>query len=196
MGDSTAERGGQVSLNPWPHIRREPVGMVVIPLLSWFAGGWLFGWASAPYDPAWARTFPRRAALMALAGPAANFALVLAAGLLLRLGLEWGYFHQPYAISSDHLVTVSQAGLPEFLARALSVFFSLNLLLGVFNLLPVPPLDGGSLPLLLLPARAANRYFDLMHSPALRLVGLLLISRGFGSFFPGILRSVARVIYL
>src|SRR5690348_17172584 len=71
LGDDTASRGGQVSLDPVPHIRREPIGMVVLPLLTWFIAGWMMGWASAPYDPEWARRYPRRAALMALAGPAA-----------------------------------------------------------------------------------------------------------------------------
>jgi len=51
LGDDTAKQGGQVSLNPVPHIRREPFGMVLVPLLSWFMGGWLIGWASAPITP-------------------------------------------------------------------------------------------------------------------------------------------------
>ena len=195
LGDSTAARGGQVSLNPWPHIRREPLGMVVVPLLSWFLGGWLMGWASAPYDPEWARTYPRRAALMALAGPAANFSLVLAAGLLLRLGLEWGFFQVPYSLTSSQLVLASSSAAAAFAAKALSVIFSLNLLLGVFNLVPLPPLDGASVPLLLLPARAARGYLDALHSPAVRLIGLVLVSRGLGAFFPNILRTVAELLY-
>src|SRR5947207_14525690 len=52
-GDDTAFAGGQVSLNPVPHIQREPWGMVVIPILSLIMTGNLFGWASAPYDPCW-----------------------------------------------------------------------------------------------------------------------------------------------
>jgi len=51
-GDSTAFHGGQVTLNPWPHIRREPFGLVVVPILSYFVAHWMIGWASAPYDPA------------------------------------------------------------------------------------------------------------------------------------------------
>jgi hypothetical protein len=70
LGDSTAYEGGQVSLDPTPHIRREPIGMVVVPIISYLIGGWMIGWASAPYDPRWANQYPRRAALMALAGPA------------------------------------------------------------------------------------------------------------------------------
>src|SRR5258705_9500420 len=54
-GDDTAFAGGQVSLNPVPHIQREPWGMVVIPILSLIMTGNLFGWASAPYDPLWER---------------------------------------------------------------------------------------------------------------------------------------------
>jgi hypothetical protein len=95
LGDDTAAKGGQVSLNPWPHVRREPFGMIVVPLLSWFLGGWMIGWASAPYNPEWAKQYPRRAALMALAGPTANLLLVLAAALLIRVGIEWQVFTSP-----------------------------------------------------------------------------------------------------
>src|SRR2546426_581765 len=69
-GDPTAYLGGQVSLSPLPHIRREPIGMLVVPLLTAFTNGWALGWASTPYDPLWAARHPRRAASMAAAGPA------------------------------------------------------------------------------------------------------------------------------
>src|SRR5437763_130762 len=68
-GDRTAYLGGQVSLSPLPHIRREPIGMLLVPLLTAFTNGWAMGWASAPYDPRWADRHPRRAAWMAAAGP-------------------------------------------------------------------------------------------------------------------------------
>ncbi|HUK64150.1 MAG TPA: hypothetical protein VLV15_12475, partial [Dongiaceae bacterium] len=71
-GDPTALRAGQVSLSPLPHIRREPIGMLVVPLLTAFTQGWAIGWASTPYDPRWAAEHPHRAARMAAAGPAAN----------------------------------------------------------------------------------------------------------------------------
>src|SRR5437764_15474891 len=86
-GDTTAAR--QVSLNPVPHIQREPWGMVVFPILSLIVTRNLFGWASAPYDPLWERRHPRRAAWMALAGPATNYTLMLIAAVTLRLG--WTY---------------------------------------------------------------------------------------------------------
>src|SRR5204862_4039055 len=61
-GDDTAARGGQVSLNPVPHIQREIFGMVVVPILALFLGGAMIGWASAPFDPDWQRRYPKRAA--------------------------------------------------------------------------------------------------------------------------------------
>src|SRR5690349_5892393 len=94
-GDPTAFHGGQVTLNPAPHIRREPFGMVWAPLLSFVLGGWMIGWASAPYDPLWQERYPRRAALMSLAGPAANFALFIIAAVCIRVGLLVGLFQAP-----------------------------------------------------------------------------------------------------
>ena len=145
-GDLTAFHGGQVTLNPVPHIRREPVGMVLMPLLCYAAGGFMIGWASAPYDPLWARRYPRRAALMSLAGPLANFSLLLIAALLLNLGAFTGFFRN----------SEQATGIVVFL----SVMFSLNLLLGIFNLIPIPPLDGFTVLALFLPATAALRLFD------------------------------------
>src|SRR6185436_16732180 len=75
-GDPTAYHGGQVSLDPRPHIKREPFGMLILPLISSVTSGWPIGFASAPFDPTWALRHPRRAAWMALAGPGANLALV------------------------------------------------------------------------------------------------------------------------
>src|SRR5271166_1997875 len=146
LGDETAERGGQVTLNPLPHMRREPFGMVVVPILSWYLGGWI----SAPYNAAWARQNPRSAALMALAGPGTNLALALAAGLLIRLGYEWGAFSAPSTLTMSHLAASADGALMGSAAQLLSIFLSLNLLLFVFNMIPLPPLDGSNAPLLLL----------------------------------------------
>src|SRR5215470_3009470 len=116
-GDSTAALNGQVTLNPIPHIRREPWGMVVIPILAFLFTRGMIGWASAPFDPAWERRYPKRAALMALAGPAANFILMFigAAGLRTLAYLQ-----------------VPGEGI-GFLVATLFAMFNLNLLLGVFN---------------------------------------------------------------
>jgi Zn-dependent protease len=195
LGDDTASRGGQVSLNPIPHIKREPVGMVVMPILSWMLGGWMMGWASAPYNAEWARNYPRRAGLMAIAGPAANLMLVALAALLIRLGLAGNVFMSPYALGMSRVATSVDGGTWEIAAKLLSITFSLNLLLFVFNLLPIPPLDGSSVPLLALPENLARRYFDALRSPALQLIGFIIVMRGFGAFFPPIFLLVVRLLF-
>src|SRR5690606_18900838 len=132
-GDPTAYAGGQVSLDPRPHIRREPFGMVVLPLLSVALTGWPFGFASAPYDPHWAARHPRRAAWMSLAGPAANLALVLLAMAALRAGVAAGVFDAPAAVRFGHVAEAGAAGgaaIWPALAFLLGVFFSMNLVLG------------------------------------------------------------------
>ncbi len=184
-GDRTAYHGGQVTLNPIPHIRREPIGMVALPLLSVLLSGWPIGFASAPYDPAWAHRYPRRSAWMALAGPAGNLVLVFAAALLVRWGLATGFFLAPESVAFDHLVTgVGTSGLAPSLAMLVSVFFSLNLLLATFNLLPFPPLDGaGAIPLLL-GTSGGRRYQEMLVTHrGLGLIGILLAWRYFDLLF-------------
>jgi len=195
LGEDTAARGGQVSLNPVPHVRREPFGMVVVPLLSFLAGGWLIGWASAPYSPTWARQFPRRAALMALAGPATNLLLALAAALFIRIGYECHFFRAPYSISASHLTSAVQDGPAVLLAPLLSIMLSLNLLLFLFNLVPLPPLDGSSAPLLLLPPAAAEKYQSVMSSPWLSMAGILVASRLVSPILPKLLLGTVSVLY-
>ena len=151
-GDLTAYAGGQVTLNPAPHIQREPFGMVLMPWLSFLLGGgsWMMGWASAPYDPYWARRHPRRSGWMALGGPAANFILVIVAGLVIQAGLRSGLFLLPGSLSMSRLVEAN-GGIAAGFATFFSILFSLNLLLGTFNLIPFPPLDGFSVLNIVLP---------------------------------------------
>ena len=109
-GDLTAYHGGQVSLDPRPHIKREPIGMLVLPIVSALLSGWPMGFASAPYDPRWAMRYPKRAALMALAGPGANLLLVVLAGIAIRGGILAGVFHAPESVNFDHIVSGRRVG--------------------------------------------------------------------------------------
>jgi Zn-dependent protease len=183
-GDTTAALGGQVTLNPVPHIRREPWGMVVIPILAFLFTRGMIGWASAPFDPLWERRHPKRAALMALAGPAANFTLMLIAALGLRIGHAMGW--QRF----DPLT-----GQPDFATATLFVFFSLNLLLGTFNLLPVPPLDGSSGIMLLMGENTAQRYLDWLRGSGYARLGLLVGLLAFRYFY-GPVESAATNLLL
>ena len=133
LGDPTASNAGQVSLSPWPHVRRAPIGMLFVPIFTALTQGWTLGWAHTPYDPEWADRHPRRAALMSLAGPLGNLALAGIAFALIQAGLAWGAFEAPQTASVQQLVLnalppdAMQAG--DFVAEGLSVILALNTLL-------------------------------------------------------------------
>ena len=195
-GDLTAFHGGQVSLDPLPHIQREPFGMVVFPILSYVMGGWMMGWASAPYDPDWAQRHPRRAAWMALAGPGANFSLVMLAALLIHAGIWTGVFTYPDRTGFMHMVDAARPGLLAGAATFLSLLFSLNLLLGTFNLLPVPPLDGFGAVGLLLSEDGAARFQSFGQSMrGFSYLGLLVAWRVFDPIFAPIFSLALKALY-
>ena len=198
LGDDTAYRGGQVSLDPVPHIRREPFGMVVVPILSWILNGGrsMIGWASAPYNPDWARRHPRRAAWMAMAGPAANVVLVLLAALLIHVGIEWGVFAIPYQADFMHIVDAPvDAKLWQFCATLLSVTFSLQIILITFNLLPVPPFDGSAIPLFFLSESGCEKYQELIRNPAAQVFGMIIAWQSFGKILPVIRKFALHLLY-
>lgn len=146
MGDDTAKLAGRLSLNPFRHIDR--FGTIILPailvigqLLTFGRILFLFGWAKPVPVAAWKFRDPRRGmAWVAAAGPAMNFFLAWLGAVGLYL---------PAALSAPAATVVSQ----------LLVYFILfNLALGLFNLLPIPPLDGGRIVVGLLPEPVALRY--------------------------------------
>jgi Zn-dependent protease len=167
----------------------------VAPAITFFASGFMLGWASAPYDPHWQQSHPRRAGWMALAGPGANFILLILAIVGIRVGIAMGAFAVPESITFSHMVTAKSAGLAEGVAQFLSIVFSLNLMLGTFNLLPLPPLDGSTAVGLLLSEKAALRFAQLSHSPMLSLVGILIAWQIFGALSGAIFRLGTVLLY-
>ena len=195
-GDTTALEGGQVSLNPLPHIRREPFGMVIVPLLGIAFGTGLIGWASAPYNPAWSQKHPKRAAWMSLAGPAANFTLALLAGIAMRIGLATHSFVPVVPTPAQIVGVASQSGLADGVATILSLFFSLNILLGIFNLIPFPPLDGyGVLGLFLTEGGALRLQEMRMKMGASSLIGMLIAWQVFNRYYPDLFALTTNLFY-
>lgn len=140
FGDDTAARAGRLTLNPLPHL--DPFGSVIVPALGAITGLPVIGWAKpVPVSPARLR-HPRRDMLwVSLAGPFTNFVLSAGAAVGARLA---------YAASGDPFRPFAEQPLGF---RVLLSFAFVNLALGVFNLLPIPPLDGSSLLERALPAR-------------------------------------------
>ena len=132
LGDPTAKLMGRLTLNPIPHI--DPFGTIIVPLLLMVPALFgmptvIFGWAKpVPYNPYNLRYQRWGGAIVGLAGPAANFLLALTFGLALRF------------------IDVDSALSPLFpIALVFGIIVYLNLLLGIFNLLPIPPLDGSKI---------------------------------------------------
>ena len=170
-GDLTAYNGGQVSLDPVAHIKREPLGMVVFPLLFLYLNGFPFGWASAPYDPVWANNNHRKAALMSLAGPAANLLLVIVTGIALKIGIDQGHFTSSQIFSSIYGGSSYElsAGV-----KILSITFFLNFLLFLFNLLPLPGLDGSGVIPIFMNKRMATSYSNAISNPGFAFLSLFI----------------------
>ncbi|MEZ4332656.1 MAG: site-2 protease family protein [Myxococcota bacterium] len=196
-GDLTAYAGGQVSLDPIPHMRREPFGMVIVPIVTLILNGFPIGWASAPYDPNWAARHPRRAGWMALAGPGSNLALALLAAATIRIGVGAGHYAAPDAIGFTSVT--SSLGAPGGIAAAtallLSIFFSMNLLLFLLNMMPVPPLDGSGALVLLLPEAWALRWREQASQPFLALIGLVVVWNLIPVIYSPVFLAVIGLLY-
>ncbi|UCF66607.1 MAG: site-2 protease family protein [Acidobacteriota bacterium] len=195
-GDPTAYQAGQVTLNPLPHMRREPFGMIVVPLVCYAMAGWMIGWASAPYDPLWAHRHPRRAGLMAAAGPVANFLLAALAIVAIRLLVVAGVGAPPEEATFERLVTpLASDALVVALTRFLSILALLNALLGVFNLVPLPPLDGSAV-LEGFGGAGVVRVMDAIRSmPFAGLIGLLVAWRIFDHVAPYVWVGVLHLVH-
>jgi Zn-dependent protease len=156
-GDPTAERAGRITLNPLAHV--DLVGSIILPVLLVVANSpVLFGWAKpVPFNPMNFRNVRKGVMLVGAAGPLANFALALLAAAVARL----------------MMLLPGAAALPEPLV-ALPVLLCLtNLMLGLFNLIPIPPLDGSRVVLGLLPPALARSYLRLEPFGFLIVFGLL-----------------------
>jgi Zn-dependent protease len=193
-GDPTASLRGQASLNPLPHIQREPFGTVLVPILSYLLPPhWMIGYASAPYDPAWQQRYPRRAAWMALAGPAANFILAILAGIAIHIGMALGYLEPPTFASFTKITEATTPGAADFAATLLSILFVLNVLLGTFNMLPVPPLDGHTGITIFMGEGTAIRFLNWTRRHG--MFGIVLAWVLYGRIFDSIFRISLAVLY-
>jgi len=144
LGDPTAKYAGRLTLNPLKHL--DPMGTVIIPLFLLFFFGGFIGWAKpVPYNPFNLRDQKYGSSKVALAGPGANFLIALIFGLILRF-----------------------VPITGFLYIALSWIVYINIFLGLFNLIPIPPLDGSKLLMDLFPR---SRFLQMLEGS---FVGIFL----------------------
>ncbi|MDO8471109.1 MAG: site-2 protease family protein [bacterium] len=133
LGDETARYQGRLTLNPLKHL--DFVGSFLVPSIAYFLGGFIFGWAKpVPYNPYNLRPGRWSEAIVAAAGPVSNMLLALIFGMLLRVGFSGG----------------SSLANPAFIQITSMIVF-INIILAIFNLVPIPPLDGSKLLFALFP---------------------------------------------
>lgn len=173
FGDRTAENAGRLTLNPLPHI--DPIGTILVPGLLLLTGsGILFGWAKpVPVNPLNFSDLRKGELLVSAAGILANFGLAIISALL---------FH----------FLVNIPATPQLVLNLLKFAVTINLLLGVFNLFPIPPLDGSKILLSQLPYNLAREYEKVERYGFIILLVLLTtgVLTTFLRFFVGILSKL------
>jgi Zn-dependent protease len=163
LGDPTARLLGRISLNPLVHA--DPIGTILFPLIALISGVPLLGWAKpVPVTVSRLRNPRRDYVIVAAAGPASNVGLALAAATVLSL-------------LSVSPMTIGEPNVSVPLAALLSGAIRINVLLAVFNMLPIPPLDGGNVLRGLLPMSVARR-FDAIRPYGFLLIYALMLSGG------------------
>ncbi|MGE8142088.1 site-2 protease family protein [Novosphingobium sp. NPDC080210] len=161
LGDPTAAQLGRLTLNPVKHV--DPFGTIILPGMLKLAGLPVFGWAKpVPVVKGRLRNPRRDMMIVAAAGPGSNLVMALIGAVALGLVMRG------FAAEAEPSLAVS------FLAANLFNFILLNIFLALFNLLPIPPFDGGHIVEGLLPPQAARQY-AAMHSKALLIMILLLV---------------------
>lgn len=171
LGDPTAAAMRRLSLNPLRHV--DPIGTVALPLMLAIAKAPVFGWAKpVPVDPKRiTRTNPRTGMLLvALAGPAMNLLLALAGAVV--LGLFARFVGTSSGVAS---VGVPDGGVAAFVGANLVNFLLINVFLALFNLIPLPPFDGGHVVAGLLPERLAREWDRLSRFGIVIFLVLLLV---------------------
>jgi Zn-dependent protease len=164
LGDPTARLLGRVSLNPMVHA--DPIGTILFPLIAMTTGAPLIGWAKpVPVNIRQLKHHRRDYVLVAAAGPASNLVIALLAALVLSV----------LPISPQ---TLDEANVSVPVAAILSQLMRLNVLLAVFNMIPIPPLDGGNVLAGLLPYRLAAA-FDRVRPYGFLLLYALILTGGF-----------------
>ncbi|MBI2338176.1 site-2 protease family protein [Candidatus Daviesbacteria bacterium] len=169
FGDHTAEQAGRLTLNPIPHI--DLFGTILLPALLIFTGSpILFGWAKpVPVNPLNFSNLRKGELLVAAAGIAANFSLAIAAAVIF------------------HILNALPQTFPALLGSLLRFTVLINLVLGIFNLFPIPPLDGSKVLLSQLPYNLARSYQRLEPYGFLILVILMMVPFGRSSLLQTIL---------
>jgi len=180
LGDPTAKSMGRLSMNPLKHL--DPVGtlMLVVSIFSGFG----FGWAKpVPIDPSYYKNYKRGTAMVSLAGPLSNLLLAFIFSFPMALIAVKNGLTREVIYDSSYMIYGTNFTFESILFNISRLFYLINIGLAVFNIVPIPPLDGSKILAVILPSKS---YFSLMRYE--RYIGLVLLA--LMVFKPGILSAV------
>lgn len=178
FGDDLARLQGRITLNPASHV--DPIGTLLFPAISFFTGAPLIGWAKpTPVNPLKWRNKNVANFWVSVAGVICNFIIAIAAGIAIRILYSTGVINNRFQLVGTDS-TIAHGAI-----ELIFVFFTLNVALGVFNLLPIPPLDGSKVLASILPSSFESAL------EALERFGFLLL---FIAIFTGVLSTIFNIV--
>lgn len=190
FGDDLARSQGRVSLNPIVHV--DPIGTLLFPAISFFTGAPMLGWAkSTPINPL--RWRDKRVAnfWVSIAGILGNIGIAIITGIVLRVLFEVGVLERPGGV----LAVATDSDLVIGAVKLVHTFFTLNVALAVFNLMPIPPLDGIGILESLLP-ETYGPSFEAIHRYGFVLLFIVLLTGMLNPVFAVVMRVAEGIVFI